>query len=82
MTTEEGRQLAEEKNLMFFETSAKSGANVKTLFNELAKKLTGIETNPISNTENPDQTKGFSLNEKGQAEGTQEKKPKKKKKWC
>ena len=38
-------------NLLFFETSAKTGANIKTLFNELAKKLTGIETitNPEAN---------------------------------
>ena len=37
---------------MFFETSAKNGINVKTMFNELAKKLTGIETDPISNSNN------------------------------
>ena len=28
---------------MFFETSAKDGTNVKTLFNELAKKLIGAD---------------------------------------
>jgi len=32
---------------MYFETSAKSGTNIKTMFNEMAKRLTGIETNPI-----------------------------------
>jgi hypothetical protein len=35
-------------NLMFFETSAKTGLNIKSMFNEMAKKLTGIETNPIT----------------------------------
>jgi len=33
-------------NFMFYETSAKSGNNVKLLFNDLAKKLTGIELEP------------------------------------
>ena len=46
-------------NLLFFETSAKTGQNIKTLFNELAKKLTGIETNPINNPD--EKTGGFQL---------------------
>ena len=46
-------------NLLFFETSAKTGTNIKTLFNELAKKLTGIETNPINNHE--EKAGGFQL---------------------
>ena len=51
VSTEKAQQLADKLNLMFFETSAKSGSNIKTMFNEMAKRLTGIETNPISGPE-------------------------------
>ena len=51
VTTEQGKAYAEEMNLGFYETSAKTGANIKTMFNDLAKKLTGIETDPIPNGE-------------------------------
>ena len=53
VSEKEARELADNLNLMFFETSAKTGLNIKTMFNEMAKKLTGIETNPISGTEEP-----------------------------
>ena len=43
---------------MFFETSAKSGSNIKTMFNEMAKRLTGIETNPIAGLESADNNPG------------------------
>ena len=64
MSIEEGKEYAEKMNLLFFETSAKTGANIKTLFNELAKKLTGIETNPIHNQEGTAEKEGgFKLGE-------------------
>lgn len=58
---EEGQEYANKMNLLFFETSAKTGQNIKTLFNELAKKLTGIETNPINTNE--EKAGGFQLGE-------------------
>ena len=48
VSTEEGMEYAKKRGIMFFETSARTGSNIKYLFNELAKKLTGIETNPIN----------------------------------
>lgn len=68
---------------MFFETSAKTGANIKTLFNELAKKLTGIETNPIHNEESQADGKGgFVLGEEKDPDAGGEEKTKEKKKKC
>ena len=42
---EDGEKLADELGASFFETSAKSGENVKTLFDDLAKKLIGTDAN-------------------------------------
>ena len=42
VSTEEGEQMAKECGLNFFETSAKSGINIDTTFNELVKKT--VET--------------------------------------
>ena len=74
-------------NLMFFETSAKQGHNIKTLFNDLAKKLTGIETDPIANSKEDNQPKGFTISGSTNAESDKlasgtTKPPKQKRKGC
>ncbi|KAI8386835.1 ras family-domain-containing protein [Blakeslea trispora] len=45
VTTEEGEKKAKELNVMFIETSAKAGHNVKTLFRRIAQALPGISGN-------------------------------------
>lgn len=44
---EEATEYAAQRNIMYFEVSARTGNNITMCFNQLAKKLTGIETNPI-----------------------------------
>jgi len=46
VTTEEGEQKAKELNVMFIETSAKAGHNVKQLFRRVAAALPGMESTP------------------------------------
>ena len=48
VTTEEAEAFAKEKEIMFFEISALNGQNVQMLFNEVAKKLTGIQTDIVT----------------------------------
>jgi len=43
ITTEEGEKKAKEFKVMFIETSAKAGHNVKTLFKRIAQALPGME---------------------------------------
>lgn len=42
--TEEGQALAKELGVMFIETSAKAGVNIKQLFQNLAQSLPGMES--------------------------------------
>ncbi|CAK6964647.1 ras-related protein Rab-6B-like isoform X1 [Scomber scombrus] len=46
ITTEEGEQRAKELNVMFIETSAKTGYNVKQLFRRVAAALPGMDSTP------------------------------------
>merc|ERR1712060_787559 len=41
VSTEEGEEKAKENGVMFFETSAKAGYNIKALFRQLAQALPG-----------------------------------------
>lgn len=43
MTLEEANARATELNIMFMETSAKAGHNVKSLFKKIAMSLVGME---------------------------------------
>lgn len=43
VTTQQGEDEAKKNNLMFVETSAKLGHNVKTLFRRIAQALPGME---------------------------------------
>ncbi|XP_007427790.1 ras-related protein Rab-6B-like isoform X2 [Python bivittatus] len=46
ITTEEGEQRAKELSVMFIETSAKTGYNVKQLFRRVAAALPGMDNAP------------------------------------
>ncbi len=43
MSEDDGKKLAKEQDVPFFETSAKTGANVKSLFQKVASLLPGLE---------------------------------------
>ncbi|KAK9476514.1 ras family-domain-containing protein [Lipomyces japonicus] len=51
VTTEEGERKAKELNMMFIETSAKAGHNVKTLFRRIAQALPGMENSVEENNQ-------------------------------
>ena len=50
VTTEEGEKKAKEYNIMYIETSAKAGYNVKLLFRKIAQALPGMESQVPENT--------------------------------
>jgi len=52
VSTEEGERKAKELNVMFIETSAKAGYNVKQLFRRVAAALPGMDEAPNRPTEN------------------------------
>lgn len=43
MTKEQGEQLAREHKMEFFQTSAKTGENVDTMFDEIAQKVISLQ---------------------------------------
>ena len=47
VSTQEADEYAKSRGIMYFELSARAGHNIAYTFNEVAKKLTGIEANPI-----------------------------------
>lgn len=51
--TEEGQALAKEIGVMFIETSAKAGINVRQLFQNLAQSLPGMESGAFKKGEAP-----------------------------
>uniref|UniRef100_A0A3B3SZP8 Ras-related protein Rab-6A-like n=1 Tax=Paramormyrops kingsleyae TaxID=1676925 RepID=A0A3B3SZP8_9TELE len=51
ITTEEGERRAKELNVMFIETSAKTGYNVKQLFRRVAAALPGMDSTPEKSKE-------------------------------
>ncbi|RKP23807.1 ras family-domain-containing protein [Syncephalis pseudoplumigaleata] len=50
VSTEEGEKKAAELNVMFIETSAKAGFNVKPLFRKIALALPGMDATPAEGT--------------------------------
>ena len=44
VSTDEGQALSKELGVMFIETSAKAGVNIKQLFQNLAQSLPGMES--------------------------------------
>ena len=56
VSSEEGEQKAQEANLLFMETSAKAGYQVKALFKKIAQALPGINEGDSSASGNEQQS--------------------------
>lgn len=52
VTVEEATQKATQMNIMFMETSAKAGHNVKSLFKKIAMSLPGMDSNAQTDAQN------------------------------
>ncbi|KAG0736842.1 hypothetical protein G6F57_008615 [Rhizopus arrhizus] len=65
VTTEEGEKRAKELNVMFIETSAKAGHNVKSLFRRIAQALPGNNGYSQSIVSEKDQMQKVNLNKSG-----------------
>jgi Ras-related protein Rab-6A len=48
VSTDEGEELAQKENVLFIETSAKLGYNIKSLFRRLATSLPGMENQAVT----------------------------------
>jgi len=53
VSVEEGEARAKEHDIMFIETSAKAGFNIKALFRKVASALPGMENTQLAKTDNP-----------------------------
>ena len=60
VTTQQGEDEAKKNNLMFVETSAKLGHNVKNLFRRIAQALPGMEGTDTASQVTSQSTMGFS----------------------
>ncbi|KAI8387960.1 ras-related protein rab-like protein-6A [Radiomyces spectabilis] len=61
VTVEEGEKRSKELNVMFIETSAKAGHNVKTLFKKIAQALPGVDN--AENVTQKDQMQKINLSD-------------------
>lgn len=60
VSTDEAEKKSKELNVMFIETSAKAGHNVKTLFKKIAQVLPGMDTAADSQSTNQSELLSFS----------------------